>query len=540
MSTNHLGRCTNLPTNCTQAATQALQAMPASDARCNECGARLMAADSGGGANRNNALIVGAAVAALLLLGVLAWFFMKGKDEPAEVVQAPPPATAPATPPAPSEPPPAPAAPVPAQATLRLAGSNTLGSELVPALLQAFYGNGQVSRTGAEEQQVQAQDRQGQSVRADVSSHGSGTAFSALAKGEADIGMASRRIKPEEARFLAEQGDLTQASSEYVIGLDGVAVIVNPANPLRSLSLPQVARVFSGAVRNWKELGGADAPIALHARDDKSGTFDTFQSLALGSAKLDGQATRHEDSHALSSAVAADPNAIGFIGLPFIGQARALALAASEGAQALVPNRFTVATEDYPLSRRLYLYVPSGASAQARQFAEFAASPAGQAVVKAKGFIDQIPETKAGPEAVSYSGENRGYQALVAGSERMSTNVRFEFGSSRLDSKAQRDLQRITDLLGMRLDERHRLVLVGFADNRGSACANDRISRERAQEAARQLGSFGVKADVVEGLGSDAPVADNGLEAGREKNRRVELWIAPLDKLPRFAVRSGC
>ena len=132
------------------------------------------------------------------------------------------------------------------------------------------------------------------------------------------------------------------------------------------------------------------APIKIYARDNKSGTFDTFKTLVLGAKALAPGATRFEDSNTLSEAVAGDRNGIGFIGLPYVHGAKALAVS-EEGARALQATRLTVATEDYPLSRRLYLYTPANPTNRfTRKFIEFALSKQGQDVVGNSGFVAQI------------------------------------------------------------------------------------------------------------------------------------------------------
>ena len=160
-----------------------------------------------------------------------------------------------------------------------------------------------------------------------VQAHGSATAFTGLADGSCDIGMASRKIKPDEIAKLSAMGDMTSPASEHILGLDGIAVIVNQANPLTSLTKDQLSKIFSGATTDWSAAGGGSGAIHLYARDDKSGTFDTFKSLVLGSANLASSARRFEDSSALSDAVANDANGIGFIGLPYVRSAKAIAVA---------------------------------------------------------------------------------------------------------------------------------------------------------------------------------------------------------------------
>src|SRR5690606_17066269 len=123
----------------------------------------------------------------------------------------------------------------------------------------------------------------------------------------------------------------------------------------------QLARVFAGEVKTWEELGGRGGAIHLYARDDNSGTWDTFKELVLASQgkSLAAGAQRFESSTRLSDAVSQDPQGIGFIGLPYIRQARPLAISAGDS-QPMLPSTELVATEDYPLSRRLFLYMKPG------------------------------------------------------------------------------------------------------------------------------------------------------------------------------------
>ena len=127
----------------------------------------------------------------------------------------------------------------------------------------------------------------------------------------------------------------------------------------------------------WPASSGMTGAVVLFARDDKSGTFDTFKNLVLGDHGLAPSTTRFADSDALAAAVAADPRAIGFVGMSHIGRASPVAISEG-GAASIVPSRFSVATEDYPLTRRLYLYVSSPATHPlAAQLATFAQSQEG-------------------------------------------------------------------------------------------------------------------------------------------------------------------
>jgi phosphate transport system substrate-binding protein len=310
-----------------------------------------------------------------------------------------------------------------------------------------------------------------------------------------------------------------------VVALDGIAVIANPANPVNTLTTAQIADVFAGKIHRWSELGGKDAPIAVHARDAKSGTYDTFAHLVLGSRPLAPEASRHESSTELSDAVAGDPGAIGFIGLRYVRSAKAI-MVQDAGSVPLLPSALTVATEDYPLARRLYLYLPAKASAVAREFVDFALSDAGQKTVAATGFVDLRPQCDPEP-AARCADCSADYREAVRGACRLSLDFRFDSGSTDLDTRAVHDLTRVSAVLehGDQVDGRRSLVLLGFSDSTGSREDNVQLSKRRAAAVATQLRARGLRVDVARGLGPEMPVAANTTEEGRERNRRVEVWL---------------
>ena len=216
------------------------------------------------------------------------------------------------------------------QPLFRLHGSNTVGEQLAPRLVSAY-----LAEKGATAITTEVSDNpvekivtgllDGKKVFVEIHAHGSSTAFEDLRNSAADIGMSSRRIKEQELRDLqAQYGDLAHAGSEHVIGLDGLAIITHPGNSITALSLQQLVAIFSGEISNWSQLGGSDVPITRYARDENSGTWDTFKSLVLDprQAKLAADAKRYESSTGLANDVSKDPGAIGFIGLPYVRQAK--------------------------------------------------------------------------------------------------------------------------------------------------------------------------------------------------------------------------
>lgn len=533
------GVCTNLPEACRLAASGQPQSLDAGSGRCSECGATLMAAATGAQRTASPLKWLLPLLGLLLVGAALWWWLQRAPATPvAPTVAATSAAVVAATASMPAKPNAA------SPGTIRLHGSNTVGAALAPALAKAFLareGYTEVERqagANAEESAlIGRRPADGAQLRIELQAHGTATAFQSLTTGAADIGMASRAIKADELSATTALGDLSAEGSEYVIALDGVAVIVHPSNPLQRLSIEQIRDLFSGKVTDWSALGGPAGAVTVYARDDKSGTWDTFRSLVLDKTPLVSGARRFEDSRALSDAVAADPQAIGFVGLPYARQAKTLAVA-DGNANALRPSRFTVATEDYALSRRLYFYVARNAAPMARKLADFAVSDEAQKIAQAEGYVGQIPEADDGVGAVATEALPAEYTRLTRGARRLAVNLRFKPGVDKLDNKALRDMARITRLMENRLGQPQHLMLLGFSDGLGDPCVNLTISVQRAQSVARDLGTYGIKAAVVQGYGSAAPVATNATASGRERNRRVEVWTSDRPVAP--VAPAGC
>lgn len=412
---------------------------------------------------------------------------------------------------------------------LRIHGSNTVGAELAPTLAEAWlqskgYGDVREARKGGEQVTLEGRNSKGEVLRVELEAHGSSTGFRDLSAGTTDIAMASRRVKGEEIERLSRFGQMDSHESEYVLGLDGIAVIVNAANPVEKLDTDTVAKIFTGEITDWSEVGGTTKdPIHVYARDENSGTFDTFKSLVLGKTSLIAEARRFESNPQLSSAVSSDRSGIGFVGLPYVHKSKALALSVAE-TRPIQPSPFSVATEDYVLARRLYLYVPTqGAHPLARDFAEFAAGPKGQTLVDGSGFVSQhivageIPVTDDMPEE---------YAKLIQGAKRLSLNFRFERGSIKLDNKGTRDLDRLVAYMKRPENKALKVMLFGFADNNEIIPIRSLdLSVHRADTVAELLLKRSIAPTRVRGYGSVLPVASNETASGRFKNRRVEVWV---------------
>lgn len=412
----------------------------------------------------------------------------------------------------------------------RIHGSNTIGEKLAPRLIEAYLmsqGANNVHTAvnpAAANEKIISGEINGHIEFIELHAHGSGTAFTDLLADKTDMGMASRRIKDKERdELLAKAGDMSLPGSETVLGLDGLAIITSPNNPVSKVSIDQLVAIFSGEITNWSQLNGKDMPIKIYARDDKSGTWDSFKSLVLDTqkAKLAENAVRVESSSELSDMVAREAGAIGFIGLPYVRHAKLLAISSTDSSKAIMPTHFTVGTEDYPLSRRLFFYTPQqNANIEAQEFVRFVVTERGQSIVEDVGFVSQNIKLGKPFDNDFYPTDMR---ELIARSERLSINFRFKSGSDELDTKSLSDLDRVARYVEVNAPKR--VQLFGFSDGEGDGAKGRELSERRARVVEQALIQRGIYPLVVKGMGDAAPLAASTTEEGKNINRRVEVWI---------------
>ena len=438
------------------------------------------------------------------------------------------------------------------QSRFGIHGSNTIGEQLMPLLVETYELSKSAIKPKValglpEEQSISLNS----GVVIDLKAHGSGTAMKSLLEGNAVIGMSSRRANDDEAKAIQSKFNLNIRGSgnEHVLALDGLAVIVNPANPIRQLTLFQIAQVFAGQIANWSGVGGVDAPIRVHRRDEKSGTFDTFNSVVLSPQKLkmSPAALAHESSEVLSDEVSRDVHAIGFIGLPYINRSRALSVGETCGISSH-PTKFAIKSEIYPLSRRLFLYsLGRPGLPTAAELLDFALSDAAQQKIQEVGFVDQLVDFQDTAEQQNWTQAftTAPGQFLPAGTQvpvdqagvfasassrtqRSSITLRFERSSADLDTRAQQDVARLVRYLRSPAASGRQIWLAGFADAEGSWANNLSLAARRATAAAQALQKAGIQVpgNHILSFSYMAPVACNDTDAGRAKNRRVEIWFS--------------
>lgn len=414
---------------------------------------------------------------------------------------------------------------------LRIAGSNTLGAEMLPNIMVKYMQakgleNVAIRPAGIEnEVLVVGNTKSGTMLRAHIAAHGSGTGFAGLRSGEVDIAAASRPIKASEREQFPEF-DMQSPRSEHVVGIDGLAIVVHPSLSIESIEVDVLGKIFSGEVSNWQALQPffpeyelPNLPIILHARDANSGTFDSFDSMVLARGyELAPDARRYESNEVLSSQVASIAGSIGFTAVATIGQAKAVSVR-DTGTVAMQPERLLIAAEDYPLARRLYLYTTDQRNPYVNEFLSFAASQAGQNIVEQVGFVSQNIIKL--PQPV-FSNMPDGYRRLVGRAERLSVNFRFVGEERQMDNKALVDLRRVAEFMQQPENQGRELLLFGFSDQLENESRAILISEVRTLAVRKALREYGIHAKAMTGYGSLNPVAKG---AASDRNNRVEVWI---------------
>ncbi|MGH1351725.1 MAG: phosphate ABC transporter substrate-binding/OmpA family protein [Methyloligellaceae bacterium] len=438
-------------------------------------------------------------------------------------------------------------------------GSNTIGSRLMPALVKGFAkrnGYQVVEKGEGKEIKLILKRHNGEVLTTiDLQRHGSSTAFPALEKGKAILGMSDRRIKKDEIAKLAATGapGMSSSDKEHVIGVDGILVIVSPKNTITSLTKKQMARIFSGEVKNWSEVGGPPGKINVYAPDSKSGTFSTFRSLVLkpNKLKLIKSAQRYASNSELSDKVSSDANSIGITGFAYKGRSKPIAIASSCGIMH-GPSQFNVSTDEYPLSRRLYLYtnkkVQNKYARALLAFSKDASSTEG--ILKQKGFIgrsigiqpfheqgQRMSAIFTSPTAHVDMKLLKQFSKDLHKGSRLSFTVRFQPNSSLFDSESLQLFGQLGRFIVTNKMEKNYFILAGFSDSRGHFEKNLVLSKSRAMQVAQKLreatrGFIDPSRVLVKAYGELLPVACNDTPAGRARNRRVEIWTVKPEHWP--------
>jgi len=244
---------------------------------------------------------------------------------------------------------------------LVIKGSDTLGAKLVPQLAEAFKAAHP-------------------DTTFDIAAEGSTTGIAAIIDGTAQIGMASRRAKPAEVGAASSKGVNMKPT---IVAYDGIAVIVNSANPIKGLTKKQVEQIFTGDVTDWSAVGGSSGKISVYTRNTSSGTYSDFKELAMKKRDYAPSAQKMAGNEQIASEVGTNASGVGYVGLAYT-KAGGIKVVPIEGN---LPSVKSVQGKTYPYARPTFYYTNGDPSGIAKEFLNFTTSPAGQKIVLQVGFV---------------------------------------------------------------------------------------------------------------------------------------------------------
>ncbi len=430
-------------------------------------------------------------------------------------------------------------------------GDSATGTTFMPTLIESFatsVGARIEKEFGADPREVSFKlfDRAGKRLgQVNIKRLGITAGFEAMAQTSADVVWSGRPIEASEEQLLAQTGASAMRSpgSEHVWANDALVVLVGKENPSVALPISTVADIFAGKVTNWAQAGFPAGAINVYAPSSDMGTWAHFENLVMKprGLTLRSDAIRLENANEWADRVAADPLGISVSSIAFVRGARALNMEQGCGLVS-PPSTFSVKTEEYPLTRRMYFYTPGEPrNPLARALLNFALSPSVQEALKASNFVDQAAEilafTAQGSRiAYALNAEAQNYdQALMReliqtlrGGERTSLTFRFEPASVNLDTKSREQIRVLKSLMATPAMSGKSLLLVGFSDSVGAFANNLDLSLRRSQavrDAIDKQNALPAGEVATVGFGELAPVACNDTGEGRSLNRRVEIWV---------------
>jgi len=230
-------------------------------------------------------------------------------------------------------------------------------------------------------------------VMIQVTGGGSGVGIAALINGTTDIAEASRPMKDSEKSQLQQKRSL--ATVELPVALDGLAVYVHASNPVAELTLEQLKKIYTGAAKNWKDVGGKDERIILYGRENSSGTYAYFKEHVLENADYYPTTQTLPGTAAVINAVSKDIRGIGYGGIAYLKGVKALKVKKDDKTPGVEPTLENVQKNIYPISRFLYWYLAGQPKDQLKKLTDWVMTTEGQAVINDVGYYPLPPDVLA-------------------------------------------------------------------------------------------------------------------------------------------------
>jgi len=218
-----------------------------------------------------------------------------------------------------------------------------------------------------------------------VTGGGSGVGISALIEGTTDIAQSSRKIKFDERQKMQEGG---KTAKEVVIAYDALAIVVHPQNKVTNLTREQLEGIFTGKIKNWKEVGGDDIGIIPYARETSSGTYEFVKEYVLLNKNYMNDIMSMPATGAIIQSVSQTRGAIGYVGLAYLNpNVKAIHVSFDKEENFVEPTVANAKNETYPIVRPLLYYYNSKTEAAVKPFIDYVLSAEGQKIVSDIGFI---------------------------------------------------------------------------------------------------------------------------------------------------------
>ncbi|MDD2436370.1 MAG: phosphate ABC transporter substrate-binding protein [Massilibacteroides sp.] len=223
------------------------------------------------------------------------------------------------------------------------------------------------------------------SAKITVTGGGSGVGISALKEGTTEIAMSSRKMKFDEKIKLQEA---KKNIKEIVVGYDALAVVVHPSNKLSNLTREQLEGIFTGKIKNWKEVGGTDMKIVAYSRETSSGTYEFFKENVLKNKNYMNGILSMPATGAIIQSVSQTKGAIGYVGLAYLNKdVKALHISYDGGKTSVEPTIANANNRSYPIVRPLFYYYDAKNESLVKPFIDYVLSTQGQTIVKEVGYI---------------------------------------------------------------------------------------------------------------------------------------------------------
>ncbi len=248
---------------------------------------------------------------------------------------------------------------------------------------QKLKGSDTVLPLAQKEAEVYMKANKGAKVT--VIGGGSGVGLSALIDGTTEIAMSSRKMKMTEKIKLSDAG---KATKETVIANDALAVVTHPSNKVTQLTREQLESIFTGKIKNWKDVGGDDLAIVVYSRESSSGTYEFFKEHVMSNKNYATSVLSMPATGSIIQSISQTKGAIGYVGYAYVEkEVKAIKVSFNKGKTFIAPSLATAKDKTYPIVRPLYYYYLGTSEKSVKPFVDFCLSAEGQKIVEQVGYI---------------------------------------------------------------------------------------------------------------------------------------------------------